>query len=134
MTWREWVYVPAAFAGAAADAAFLLILATSVNAGESASLRERAGTWGPALVHLAIVVTVALARADAWRRRALGSATIALAGGALAALAIAPVVVPEPPSVMMVAAQPLLPLAIAALLAPIMGAIAHASTRASRER
>lgn len=133
MTWREWVSVPAALAGAAADAAFLVVLASAANAGESAPLRERVGAWGPALVHLAIAVTLALGRADAWRRRALATATIALAGGALAALAIAPAVVPDTPSPMMLAAQPLLPLAIAALVAPIIGAMARASTRSSRE-
>ena len=131
--WREWVSVPTALAGAAADAICLLMLASAVNAGESAPLRERAGTWGPALVHLTIVVTVALARGDAWRRRALGSATIALVGGALMALAAAPVVVPDPPSPMMLAAQPLLPLAIAAVLAPIAGAMARAALRSSSE-
>lgn len=130
---RAWISVPAALAGAIANAACFVVAATAASAGESAPLRERAGTWGPALVHLVIVLALALGRADAWRLRAMGSATVALGAGALAALAIAPFVVEDPASPMMLAAQPLLPLAVAAFAAPILGAMARAAMRRPRE-
>lgn len=130
---RDWISVPAALAGAIVDAGLFVVAATAASAGASAPLRERAGTWGPALVHLSIVVALALGRADAWRLRAMGTATVALGAGALAALAIAPVVVEDPQSPMMLAAQPLLPLAVAAFAAPILGAMARAAMRPPHE-